>query len=107
MLQRQRHHTICEIVAENDVCLATGHLSLDEIRALLDAATEAGVRRFIVTHANWSLWVEYDHIFRRTDALLFRGVGGATSFTEIVRRDFDKVLFGINYRFGGPVVARY
>jgi hypothetical protein len=49
--------TICEVIAENDVCLATGHLSLAEIRALQDAALEAGVgpRRFIVTHANWSL----------------------------------------------------
>jgi hypothetical protein len=47
--------TICEIVAENDVALATGHLSLPEIRALLDAARAAGVSRFIVTHANWSL----------------------------------------------------
>lgn len=47
--------TICEVVAENDVCLATGHLALPEIRALLDAARGAGVRRFIVTHANWSL----------------------------------------------------
>jgi hypothetical protein len=47
--------TICEIVAANDVALATGHLSLAEIRALQDAATAAGVSRFIVTHANWSL----------------------------------------------------
>jgi len=47
--------TICEIVAANDVALATGHLSLLEIRALQDAAVEAGVSRFIVTHANWSL----------------------------------------------------
>jgi len=47
--------TICEIVAENDVALATGHLSLVEIRALLRAARDAGVSRFIVTHANWSL----------------------------------------------------
>ncbi|MGH9292040.1 MAG: DUF6282 family protein [Acidimicrobiales bacterium] len=47
--------TICEIVAENDVALATGHLSLAEIRALLSAARDAGVTRFIVTHANWSL----------------------------------------------------
>jgi hypothetical protein len=46
---------VCEVVAENDVALATGHLSLAEIRALLDAATGAGVTRFIVTHANWSL----------------------------------------------------
>ena len=35
--------TICEVVAEHDVCLATGHLSLAEIRALQDAALEAGV----------------------------------------------------------------
>ena len=47
--------TICEIVAENDVALATGHLSIEEIRALLEAARAAGVQRFIVTHANWSL----------------------------------------------------
>ncbi len=46
---------VCEVIAENDVCLATGHLSLPEIRALLDAATEVGVRRFVVTHVNWSL----------------------------------------------------
>lgn len=46
---------ICEVVAENDACLATGHLSLAEIRALLAAARQAGVERFIVTHANWSL----------------------------------------------------
>jgi hypothetical protein len=37
------------------VALATGHLSLPEIRALQDAAIEAGVQHFIVTHANWSL----------------------------------------------------
>ena len=47
--------TICDIVAENDVALATGHLSLLEIKTLLEAARQAGVTRFIVTHANWSL----------------------------------------------------
>ena len=47
--------TICEIVAENDVALATGHLSLEEVTTLLEAARVAGVTRFIVTHANWSL----------------------------------------------------
>lgn len=47
--------TICEVVAENNVALATGHLSLAEIRALQDGANEAGVTKFIVTHANWSL----------------------------------------------------
>jgi len=31
----------------------------------------------------------------------------AASFQKNVRRDFDQALFGINDRFGGPVVARY
>jgi predicted metal-dependent phosphotriesterase family hydrolase len=47
--------TIVQVVADAGVCLATGHLSVDEIRALQDAAIEAGVERFIVTHANWAL----------------------------------------------------
>jgi hypothetical protein len=48
-----------------------------------------------------------DHIFRRSDTLIYAGVGRGSTFHELVRRDFDKVLFGINYRFGGSVVARY
>ncbi len=46
---------ICEIVAQGGVALATGHLSLAEIRALLRAANEVGVPKFVVTHANWAL----------------------------------------------------
>lgn len=47
--------TICDLVAEEDACLATGHLSLDETRALLAEATKRGVSKFVVTHANWAL----------------------------------------------------
>jgi len=47
--------TILELVAEADVCLATGHLSPQETRALLDEAIRRGVRKFLVTHANWAL----------------------------------------------------
>lgn len=46
---------ILDLIAEADVCLATGHLSLPEIRALLDEAVARGVSKFIVTHANWAL----------------------------------------------------
>ena len=94
-------------VGEHNTMSASGVLTNDANNARTFGALDAGGGFEWKMHANWSLWVEYDHIFRRTDALLFRGLGGATSFTEIVRRDFDKVLFGINYRFGGPVVARY
>ncbi len=46
---------VLDLVAEEDVCLATGHLSLAEIRALLEAANRRGVSKFLVTHANWAL----------------------------------------------------
>jgi len=47
--------TILDMVAEADACLATGHLSIGEIRALLDEANNRGVTKFLVTHTNWAL----------------------------------------------------
>ena len=47
--------TILDLIAEADVCLATGHLSLKEIRILQDEAIKRGIKKFLVTHANWSL----------------------------------------------------
>ena len=55
---------------------------------------------------NWSLWVEWDHIFAQDRTVLITPLT-APAFSETFRRDFDKVLFGINWRFGGPVAARY
>ncbi|MCL6592928.1 MAG: cytosolic protein [Alicyclobacillus sp.] len=40
-----------EIIAEYDMVLATGHLSRNEIVALVKSARDAGVKRIIVTHA--------------------------------------------------------
>ena len=55
---------------------------------------------------NWTFWVEWDHIFLNHSSIEFTRV--ATRFDNI-SRDFDKVLFGINWRFGGPgpIGARY
>jgi hypothetical protein len=47
--------TILELVAEADACLATGHLSMEEVAKLQDAAINAGLRKFLVTHVNWAL----------------------------------------------------
>lgn len=47
--------TILDLIAEADVCLATGHLSPQETRLLLDEAVRRGVRKVVVTHANWAL----------------------------------------------------
>jgi hypothetical protein len=38
------------VIARHDLVLATGHLSRDEIFAVVDAAVEAGVQTIVVTH---------------------------------------------------------
>jgi hypothetical protein len=41
---------VFKLIADNDLLLATGHLSPDESLAMIAAAKQAGARRFIVTH---------------------------------------------------------
>lgn len=50
---------ILDLVAEADVCIATGHLRLEETRILQEEALKRGVRKFLVTHVNWAL-TRYD-----------------------------------------------
>lgn len=42
--------SILKIVAENNVILGTGHLSVQESLALIDEAVNAGVKKILVTH---------------------------------------------------------
>ncbi len=60
---------------------------------------------------SWSLWVEYDHMGFGTKTENFLFNDGSFAFQENVKQSVDKVLVGINYRFGWgkgtPVVARY
>jgi hypothetical protein len=46
---------ILDLIADAGVCLATGHLSLKEIRLLLEESRKRGITKFLVTHANWAL----------------------------------------------------
>ena len=46
---------ICALVASADAVLATGHLSGGEIAWLFSAARAAGVERFLVTHASFTV----------------------------------------------------
>jgi hypothetical protein len=41
---------VLDAVARHDLVLATGHLSRDEIFAVVDAAVEAGIATIVVTH---------------------------------------------------------
>jgi outer membrane immunogenic protein len=59
---------------------------------------------------NWSLAIEYDHLFMGTrDLNLTSTIApvGAASRGDRIRQDVDMVTARINYRFGGPVVAKY
>jgi outer membrane immunogenic protein len=61
---------------------------------------------------NWSAAVEYDHMFMQDRTYTFTnngvaGVAGTLFGTDRIRQDVDLVTVRVNYRWGGPVVARY
>ena len=43
-------HEVLNLIARHDMLLATGHLSRDEIFAVVDAALDAGVSNIVITH---------------------------------------------------------
>jgi outer membrane immunogenic protein len=62
--------------------------------------------------ANWSVGVEYDHLFMGGRNITFVATGpvpaaGTFSRTDNIGQDVDMVTARVNYRFGGPVVAKY
>jgi outer membrane immunogenic protein len=61
---------------------------------------------------NWSVGVEYNHLFMGDRDVVMVGTGtlfpaGASVRTDRISQDVDMVTARINYRFGGPGVARY
>jgi outer membrane immunogenic protein len=62
---------------------------------------------------NWSVGIEYDHIFldHRTADFTVPGSGGVVFATDRINGDADLVMARINYRFGGwggfPGTTRY
>jgi outer membrane immunogenic protein len=51
---------------------------------------------------NWSVGVEYDHIF-----LGHRTVGFTDGGSDRIGQDVDMGLVRVNYRWGGPVIGKY
>jgi outer membrane immunogenic protein len=56
---------------------------------------------------NWSVGAEYDHLFMDNPNLNFNFVGGGFSRSDNIRQDVDMATVRLNYRFGGPVIAKY
>ena len=75
---------------------------------LVDNASETrwgasvGVGFEYAVAANWSLGFEYDHLFMgNNDVIFVSGTG------DHINENVDIFTARINYKFGGPVVARY
>jgi len=56
---------------------------------------------------NWSIGIEYDHMFMQDRTYTFTTPGGAFFGTDRISQDVDLVTARLNYKFGGPAVARY
>jgi outer membrane immunogenic protein len=59
---------------------------------------------------NWSAAIEYDHLFMGTNNYAMTSVfpvAGLNTRNVGIKQDADLVTVRVNYRFGGPVVARY
>jgi outer membrane immunogenic protein len=56
---------------------------------------------------NWSVAIEYDHLFMGNDNVTFPPSAIAVGRSDTIRQDVDMGTVRVNYRFGGPVVARY
>jgi outer membrane immunogenic protein len=56
---------------------------------------------------NWSVGLEYDHMFLGTRNITAVTPAGAFSATDRISQGVDIGTVRLNYRFGGPVVARY
>lgn len=55
----------------------------------------------------WSAAIEYDRLFMQARLLTFNDTTGIFFGTDRIHQDVDLVTARINYRFGGPVVAKY
>jgi outer membrane immunogenic protein len=57
---------------------------------------------------NWSAAFEYNHLFIANNNAVFSNIGtGAVVSSDRIRGDADMVSVRVNYRWGGPVVAKY
>jgi hypothetical protein len=54
---------------------------------------------------NWSIGFQYNHIFL-DDRNITLTLAGAPVSTDRINQDVDIGLVSLNYRFGGPVIAR-
>ena len=95
-----------ELIRRHDMILATGHLGRDEIFAVVRAAKEMGVRKILVTHAEFpsqnltgeeqaelaNLGAVIEHCFTTT----YTGKAECQTVFENIRRAGRRALFTLD-----------
>jgi outer membrane immunogenic protein len=93
----------------NQIITATGQINDAASETRWGGAVGVGVEYGFTP--NWSAALEYDHMFMGSHSNTFTGlvapVVGIPTRTDSIRQDVDMITARVNYRFGGPVVARY
>jgi outer membrane immunogenic protein len=56
---------------------------------------------------NWSVGLEYDHLFMGTSNITFPQSANGAPRSDNIRQGVDMGTVRVNYRFGGPVIAKY
>jgi outer membrane immunogenic protein len=56
---------------------------------------------------NWSVGVEYDHLFMGDNSVTFPLSAIAVTRSDNIRENVDMGTVRLNYRFGGPIAANY
>ena len=56
---------------------------------------------------NWSVAAEYDHLFMGNPNVTFPASNIAVTRSDNIRQGVDMGTVRLNYRFGGPVIAKY
>ena len=81
--------------------------------ALVDSASETrwgaavGAGLELGFAQNWTVGVEYDHLFMGHRNIIATTPAGGFSATNRIGQDVDIGLVRLNYRFGGPLIAKY
>ena len=60
--------------------------------------------------SNWSVGVEYNHLFMGSRTLTFTSnvpLPGTFSRADSIKQDVDMATVRVNYRWGGPVIAKF
>ena len=92
----------------NGILTATG-TTIDSVTSTRWGGTAGAGLEYGFT-PNWSAGVEYDHLFMGNQNSSFTSVfpvAGVNTRTDRIRQDVDLFTVRLNYRWGGPVIAKY